>query len=120
MKKKVVFISLPMSGIPIEIIEKNIEKAKEVYLAITDMDINNVAFINNLDCEGSSDYMGIDEKRMSIWYLGRAIQKMPCCDEAFFWIGWENARGCKIEYNVCKLYDIPILSVERHEEVVTT
>lgn len=113
MSKKVVFISLPMSGLDDEAVWENIERAKEAYLAITKSDIHDVAFINNLKGEEPPDNLPFDKK--CVWYLGRALQTLSKCDEAFFWLGWRNARGCTIEYQVCNMYYIPIVSVEKHK-----
>lgn len=111
MFKRVVFISLPMSGIDDDLVRENIEKAKAAYLVITGLDISQVVFINNLDCEKGPD--SIDKTHLPTYYLGKALQKLAGCDEAFFWGDWKKARGCMIEHEVCTLYDIPTISVER-------
>lgn len=108
--KKVVFISLPMSGYDDEHVRANIEAAKTAYLAITKLDITQVAFVDNLDAErlGKPDNMNYE----CVWYLAHAIQKLATCDEAFFWFGWEKARGCQIEHDVCIQYGIPLMTVD--------
>lgn len=109
MSKKTVFISLPMSGVPDDTIWENIEQAKDAYLAITRSDILDVTFITNLNGEEPPEDLQFDNK--CVWYLGRALQTLSKCDEAFFWLGWKNARGCTIEYEVCTMYHIPIISL---------
>lgn len=110
MEKKVVFISLPMSGYSEKRVRENIESAKTAYLTLAKLDITQVVFIDNLDAGslGKPDYLNHDD----VWYLGRALQKLAACDEAFFWFGWRSARGCQIEHDVCLRYDIPFTSVE--------
>ena len=41
------------------------------------------------------------------YYLGRSIQILGSCDQVWFINDWKNYRGCRVEYEVCKLYDIP-------------
>lgn len=43
-----------------------------------------------------------------LYNLGKAIQKMSMADAVYFAKGWENARGCKIEYECAVEYGIPI------------
>lgn len=119
MSKHVVFISLPMSGIPDDIILQDIESAKAAYLAISGWDIQDVAFINNFDAgyytdEGSNSnemVKGMADHR-NVWFLGHALLKLSRCDEAFFWAGWRKARGCMIEHEVCTMYNIPTTTVD--------
>lgn len=113
MNKRVVFISLPMSGIPDELIKADIERAKEAYLAITKLDILDVVFVDNLNCPDPNDEWPDTVGRDNVWYLGHAITKLSKCDEAFFWLGWHEAKGCIIERNVCDLYKIPVITIEQ-------
>ena len=112
MYKRVVFISLPMSGLPDELVRSNIELAKEAYLAITKLDITHVAFVDNLNCPDPNDEWPDTVGRDHVWYLGHALEKLSKCDEAFFWLGWKKARGCMIEHEVCTMHNIPRISVE--------
>lgn len=41
-----------------------------------------------------------------VYYLGEAIKKMAACSCVLFMPGWENARGCRIEHEICKEYGI--------------
>ena len=41
-----------------------------------------------------------------LWYLGTSIRMMETADIIYFCNGWENANGCKVEYNICKLYGL--------------
>ena len=42
----------------------------------------------------------------AIWCLGRSIQILSNADVAVFAEGWESARGCRIEHQVCEEYGI--------------
>ena len=117
MNKKVVFISLPMNGLTYEYIQQNITKAQEVYLSLTGLTSEQVMFVDNFGCELDlsaqiGSLYGIKDGQESIWYLGKAICILSRCNEAFFWFGWRNARGCRIEHDVCETYGIPMVSVE--------
>ena len=109
--KRMVFISLPMSGIDDELVKANIERAKEAYLAITKLDISQVAFLNNFEDPATPPYNIQGDKRR-IWYLGRALQVLSKCDEAIFGGKWKQAKGCMIEHEVCTMYKIPAISIE--------
>lgn len=49
----------------------------------------------------------------SLVYLGRSIEVLSKADVAVFMDGWENARGCRIEHQVAKDYDIPTLELNK-------
>lgn len=39
-----------------------------------------------------------------IYYLAKSIEKLAEADIVIFVPDWENARGCKIEYEIAKAY----------------
>lgn len=41
----------------------------------------------------------------AIYYLSKSIEYIGKVDGIVFMKGWENARGCKIEYEVAKNYN---------------
>jgi len=41
-------------------------------------------------------------------YLAKSLEAIADVDMVFFMKGWENARGCKIEYAACCLYGINV------------
>lgn len=47
-------------------------------------------------------------------FIAKSIENMSLCHVAYFAKGWENARGCRIEYEVAKAYGMEIL----YEEVI--
>ena len=91
-EKKIVFISLPMSGLKPEEALSNIESAKNEYLKRFNLDPENVWFVDNYYPELNFDtvFGHVDE---SVYYLGRALQRMAKADEVFFYGNWKNARG---------------------------
>lgn len=41
---------------------------------------------------------------VAMYYLAKSIEAMSNVDAVVFMPGWENARGCKIEYEVARKY----------------
>lgn len=44
-----------------------------------------------------------------IWHLGESIKKMEEADAIYFCPGWMDAKGCQIEYEICRTYGLKIL-----------
>ena len=44
-----------------------------------------------------------------LWFLSESIEFLSTADIAYFAVGWDKARGCKIEHEVCKQYGIPTI-----------
>ncbi len=89
------FISQPMSGLSIEKIKEDRQRGYEYFksLKVTDKEIE---VIDNMQ-EDAEDYIATDYLSTDIKLLGRA-------DGVLFLKGWEDARGCKVEYLVAKYY----------------
>ena len=115
--KKVVFISVPMSGRDEKDILKDIEDAKRLYLDRTGMGIHDVAFNNNY----ATGRIGLDFKRKDaedhgtiwippknerLWLTGGALKWLSYCDEAVFYGDWQNSKGCTVEKAACDAYGI--------------
>ena len=41
-----------------------------------------------------------------LWYIGESIKYLGEADVAFFAKGWEDARGCRIEHECAKEYNV--------------
>lgn len=106
MKKKVVFISLPMKNLSDEQIRQHIETAKTIYLKFRNLDISDVTFIDGTGIKDPPKRM--DEERQGLWYLGYSLAKLAKADEAYFYEGWVDARGCSFEHRACLSYGIPV------------
>lgn len=96
MKQKVM-ISQPMAGKTKEEILKEREKA--------------IKFLESKGYEFVDTFFEIDNtnKNVPLHYLAKSILKMSECDGVFFLKEWENARGCKIEHEIAKQYDLTII-----------
>lgn len=97
-----VFISQPMNGKS----EKEInERREEIIQIIENRYLNkHIEFIYSIiDSEPNNDVENIP-----VWYLGESIKKLSTATLAYFDSGWQKARGCRIEHQICKDYNIPI------------
>lgn len=99
---KRLFISQPMRGKTDEEIlavrERAIESAKH-YLG-NDLEVID-SFFQNIDIPAEAD--------RALWCLGKSLELLATADAAYFVMGWENYRGCKIE-NLCALeYGIDVI-----------
>lgn len=88
-----VYISMPMNGKSKEDIEARRTEIEQLMIKRFPNDK-----INIID----SIYRG--EKKGPVWCLGYSVSMMNDADLVVFDKGWRNARGCKIEYDVCAYY----------------
>ena len=96
-----IFISQPMKGRDAEEIQKEREEAipalKEKYgeeVEIVD------SFVKDFPKDANA-----------AWFLGRSIELLSSADGALFLGNWYEARGCRIERNVCHEYGIDIVKL---------
>ena len=108
-EKKMVFVSVPMSGKDEALIERQIQITKAWYLKVTNQNVKDVAFYDNL--RGCRGMHFPNLKNEALGYLGHAITKLGRCDEAVFGKDWQSARGCIIEKDVCDIYGIKTYEV---------
>ena len=45
-------------------------------------------------------------------YLAKSLEAIADVDAVVFMDGWEDARGCRIEHQVCEDYGVQIFSVD--------
>jgi hypothetical protein len=55
------------------------------------------------------DNEGWDIKNVPLWCLGHSFVLLADCDAVLFMDGWEEARGCRMEYDACVIYGVPIM-----------
>ena len=96
---KKLFISQPMKGKSNEEIlserEKAIQRAKE---ALND----DVEIIESF-------FQGAPADAKPLWYLGESLKLLANADVAYFVLGWEDARGCKIEHTCALEYGLDVI-----------
>ena len=98
-----IFISQPMNGIPQEQIEK---RRNEIIKMIKGKYLNNIEFIDLIIDQKPDE----DVFYSPVWYLAKSIEKLSTVTMVYFDKGWEKARGCQIEYSICRAYGIPTIS----------
>ena len=96
-----IFISQPMMGKSDELIAAErkliIERVKSMYG-------NDVEILDSL----FNDYNTSNIKHPPVAFLGKSLEVLAQADVAFFSSGWKSARGCRIEYDVARLYGIKV------------
>ena len=45
-----------------------------------------------------------------LWYIGESLKLLSEADTAYFVLGWDENRGCRIEHAACIEYGISIIS----------
>ena len=98
-----IFISQPMNGKTEEQIKK---RRNEIISIIKNRYLNHIDFVYSIiDQEPNEDVY-----YPPVWYLAKSIEKLSTVTMVYFDKGWEQARGCQIEYNICRTYGIPTIS----------
>ena len=92
MKVKAI-ICQPMNGKTIEEIEQDRIYIKKMLESVGIETVNNI-----FDFENKSP----------IYYLAKSLELMSDADLVVFLPGWDNSRGCMIEFRVAKEYGKPI------------
>lgn len=108
-----VFISQPMKGKSFEEIKKEKRRIKNSLagkykkpITLIDQFIN-VTFIDSQPTTIPLTDEGFE--RVALFRLGRSIANMAEADLVVMAKGWQNARGCRLEYEAAKAYKKPIL-----------
>ena len=57
------------------------------------------------------------KKNIPLQYLGKCIEMLSDADIVLLTDGWENARGCKIEFQCVIEYKIPYYFVNPHSNI---
>lgn len=106
-----VMISQPMNGRNEEEIKKErqeiVQKFNKMHIDVIDTLFTEEA---PADCN------------IAVYYLGKSISAMKDIDALYMCDNWFNARGCKIEYQVAREYEIKILDKDFfiNESIIAT
>lgn len=96
---KKLFISQPMRGKTDEEILKERKEAIEAAERILGEEVEVI--------DSFFEKAPVDAK--PLWFLGKSIELLSDADIVFFAKGWEEARGCKIEYECAVEYGIIVI-----------
>ena len=106
---KKAMLSQPMAGKTNEEIVAIREKAISV-LEEKGYEIVNTLFTDEWYSKEAMTERGVVQ--IPLCFLAKSLENMSLCHAAYFCKGWENARGCRIEYQAAVAYGLDILDEE--------
>lgn len=102
-------LSQPMAGKTDEEIIATREKAIKV-LESKGYELVNTLFTDEWYNKENMEQRGVVQ--IPLCFLAKSLDHMSLCDAVYFCKGWENARGCRIEYEAAKAYGLEIIYEE--------
>ena len=107
--KKIAMISQPMNGKTEQEILKTREKAMSV---LTEKGYKVVNTFFTVEWYSDENMKKRKVIQIPLCFLAKSLDKMSKCHAVYFCKGWENARGCRIEYEAAKAYGLDIIYEE--------
>lgn len=95
--RKLVYIAHPFQGK-----EENIKKVENIILELIKL-YPDITFFSPLHATGFYYFAKSYEEGMK-----DCIEMLDRCDELWLCQGWEDSKGCNIEYNYCKEHYKPV------------
>ena len=107
-----VFISQPMNAKSEEEIKAVRQEAIDTIEAAYPTE--EIQIIDNYfeDYSPEIEYDDSETFHVPVKYLAKSIELLTFANLAYFCEGWEYARGCKIEHEVCTAYGITVMEKE--------
>ena len=100
MKRKRIYISIPISGHDLEEVKAKARGIRERLL----WDVFELKKgQNHPDVITPFDVCPEPDKSYS-YYMGKDIEALLECDAIFLCKGWQNSKGCMAEFEVAKIY----------------
>ena len=99
-------ISQPMAGLTEERIDAAREKAVQ-YLESEGYEIVNTYFKDEWTNPEQMNARGVEQ--IPLYFLSKSLEHMSLCHAVYFAEGWENARGCRLEHDAAKAYDLELI-----------
>ena len=105
MKRKRIYISIPISGHDLEEVK---EKARDIrkFLLLDEFDWEKGW--NSTDVITPFDVCPETGKPYS-YYMGKDIEALLKCDTIYLCEGWQNSKGCMAEFEVARIYGKEIM-----------
>ena len=108
MKRKRIYISIPISGHDIEEVKaKAIDIIERLLWDVFELKKGR----NRPDVITLFDVCPEPDKPYS-YYMGKDIEALLECDAIFLCEGWQNSKGCMTEFEVARIYNKQILFEE--------
>ena len=108
MSKKVM-ISQPMAGLTDEQIVEARNKAIE-FLQSKGYEVINTFFVDEWCSQEKMKERGVEQ--IPLCFLAKSLEEMSKCHAVYFCKGWEKTRGCKIEHEAAKAYELDVIYEE--------
>lgn len=93
-----IYISIPISGHPIEE-----QKEKAEYIAERLKALGHEP-VNPFDTPEAPVEM--NEKEKYAYYIGEDLKRLLTCDAVYLCKGWSGSRGCRLEAQTALIYDM--------------
>ena len=103
---KKAMLSQPMGGKTDEEIVSTREEAVKV-LQEKGYEIVNTLFTDEWYSREKMEERGVVQ--IPLCFLAKSLENMSLCHVAYFFKGWENARGCRVEHEAAKAYGLEII-----------
>ena len=94
-----VFISQPMMG------KSNEQIRKERADLVEELENEGYEVIDSIVAETPEEAFN-----EPVYYLSKSIYLLSQADAVYFMPGWDKARGCEIEHDICVRYSIKIMN----------
>ena len=105
MKRKRIYISIPISGYDLE---EDKEKARYISERLLWDVFELKKGCHRPDVITPFDVCPEPDKPYS-YYMGKDIEALLECDAIFLCEGWQNSKGCMAEFEVARIYNKQIL-----------
>ena len=102
-----IFISQPMTGRKDDVVKKEREDIEEICRWKYGENIQ----ILDTFIEGWTEKEEYTSKK-PLWFLGHCMEALSEADVVVYTSGWESSKGCRLEREACKIYSIPLISLE--------
>lgn len=106
---KKAMLSQPMAGKTEKEIIKTREKAIKA-LEEKGYEIVNTLFTDEWYSKEKMEERGVVQ--IPLCFLAKSLESMSLCHAAYFYKGWENARGCRIEHDTAVAYGLDVIYEE--------
>jgi hypothetical protein len=106
---KKVMLSQPMAGLSDEEIIVTRERAIK-FLESKGYEVINTLFTDEWYSKEQMEKRGVVQ--IPLCFLAKSLENMSLCHAVYFCKGWQNARGCKVEYGVARAYEVEVLFEE--------
>lgn len=100
---KSVYISLPITGIPQQLVKRKSEQIKKF--------LKQKGYIPILPFEISPE-----QGKPISYYIGLDIMALLECQAVFFCRGWEESNECLLEYHAAQIYGLELMFEEGDEK----